>query len=132
MLYSIKQVSEMTNLKAHVLRYYEQEGLLPGIQRTKSGVRRYCDDDLEWLSLICCLKNTGMSIQQIKAFVQLSQQGDATLLARCAMLEEHRQLVTEKIHEMQAHLEKVTCKIDHFSERYRQSLAASGSTKKHA
>lgn len=121
MMYSIKQVAERTNLKAHVLRYYEKEGLLPYVSRTESGIRRYSEDDLEWLGLINCLKNTGMSIKQIKAFVELSMQGEATLKDRCDMLEEHRQSVLAEIREMQAHLEKVSWKIQHFTAEYEKS-----------
>jgi DNA-binding transcriptional MerR regulator len=118
MYYTIKQVSEKTNLSAHVLRYYEKEGLLPQIGRSESGIRRYRQDDLEWLGLICCLKNTGMSIKQIKAFVDLSAQGDQTLRRRCDMLMEHKRAVEEKIAEMHRHLEKVQCKIEHFTDQY--------------
>jgi DNA-binding transcriptional MerR regulator len=67
--YTIKQVSERTCLSPHVLRYYEKEGLLSPIERSGSGIRHYSEDDLEWLGLICCLKNTGMSLKQIKTFV---------------------------------------------------------------
>ena len=116
--YSIKQVSEQTNLKPHVLRYYEKEGLLPFICRSESGIRRYSEFDLEWLGLICCLKNTGMSIKQIKDFVELSMQGDETLKQRCDLLIEHKGNVETQIQEMQKHLQKVACKIDHFTAEY--------------
>lgn len=122
MEYSIKQVAEKTNLKAHVLRYYEKEGLLPSVGRSNSGIRRYSQDDLEWLGLICCLKNTGMSIKQIKAFVELSVQGDATLKERCDLLIAHKQQVEAEIAEMHKHLQKVAHKIDHFSAQYQQSV----------
>lgn len=85
--YTVKQASAKTNLAAHVLRYYEKEGLLPRVRRSKSGIRHYSEDDLEWLGLICCLKNTGMSIKQIKEFVDLSIVGDSTLKERCEMLQ---------------------------------------------
>lgn len=124
MMYSIKQVSEKTKLKAHVLRYYEKEGLLPCVERTPSGIRRYSEDDLEWLGLINCLKNTGMSIKQIKAFVELSMQGEETLKARCDMLVEHKKSVEQEMLEMQKHLEKVAHKIEHFTAQYEKHLAA--------
>jgi len=116
--YSIKQVSEKTDLKAYVLRYYEKEGLLPFIKRSKSGIRRYSEDDLEWLGLICCLKNTGMSIKQIKDFVELSIKGKDTLKERCDMLVQHKKNVETQIVEMQKHLQKVSWKIDHFTAQY--------------
>ncbi len=53
MEYTIKQVAERTNLPPHVLRYYEKEGLLPAVGRSKGGIRRYTDDALDWLGLIC-------------------------------------------------------------------------------
>jgi len=118
MAYSIKQVSEKTNLKAHVLRYYEREGLLPYINRSESGIRRYSEDDMEWLGLICCLKNTGMSIKQIKDFVELSVQGGKTLKQRCEMLIEHKKNVETQIEEMHQHLQKVAHKIEYFTAQY--------------
>lgn len=121
--YSIKQVSQRTNLKAHVLRYYEREGLLPSVGRSQSGIRLYSEDDLEWLGLICCLKNTGMSIKQIKHFVELSMQGDETLEQRCRLLVEHKKSVEAQMEEMQEHLCKVSCKIEHFAAQYERYAA---------
>jgi DNA-binding transcriptional MerR regulator len=115
--YSIKEVSEKTGLPLHVLRYYEHEGLLPGVARNRSGIRSYSENDLELLSLICCLKNTGMSIKQIKSFVELSVEGDATLQERCDLLREHKKNVEAKILEVQKHLQKVTHKIEYFSKK---------------
>jgi DNA-binding transcriptional MerR regulator len=116
--FTIKQVSEKTGLPPHVLRYYENEGLLPYVERSRNGIRRYSEGDLEWLGLICCLKNTGMSIKQIKSFVELSLEGEQTLKQRCDLLLEHKRHVEEQIQEMHKHLEKVTCKIDHFTREY--------------
>lgn len=116
--YSIRQVSEKTKLKAYVLRYYEREGLLPSVNRSKSGIRRYSEDDLEWLGLICCLKNTGMSIKQIKDFVELSTQGGKTLKQRCDMLIEHKKNVETQIEVLQKHLQKVAHKIEYFTAEY--------------
>jgi DNA-binding transcriptional MerR regulator len=116
--YTIKQVSEKTSLPPHVLRYYENEGLLPSVARSRNGIRRYSENDLEWLGLICCLKNTGMPIKQIKNFVELSVKGDRTLKERCELLREHKRNVEEQMKEMQKHLEKVTRKIEHFTRQY--------------
>jgi DNA-binding transcriptional MerR regulator len=127
--YTIKQVSEKTALPPHVLRYYENEGLLPGVSRSRSGIRRYTEADLEWIGLICCLKNTGMSIKQIKSFVELSVKGDKTLGQRVELLEEHKRAVEAQIEEMHRHLEKVTCKIEKFSSQCRQYEARNPDTK---
>jgi DNA-binding transcriptional MerR regulator len=123
--YTISQVSEKTNLSPHVLRYYEKEGLLPSINRSKNGIRSYSDDDLEWLGLICCLKNTGMSIKQIKDFVDLTMQSDNTLKQRCDMLVAHKKNVEAQIAEMQRHLEKVTQKIACYTQQYESYIQCS-------
>ena len=116
--YTVKVMAEKTNLNPNTLRYYEKEGLLPNVKRTESGIRHYSDEDLEWLDLICCLKNTGMSIKQIRDFVDLSLQGPKTLGARCEMLAAHKQGVQAHIAEMNRHLEMVTHKIEYFTGRY--------------
>ena len=120
MEYSIHQVSEKMQIRPTVLRFYEKEGLLPSVRRTKSGIRRYDKEDLEWIGLIVCLKNTGMSIKQIKDFVSLCVEGEVTLKARCEMLYEHKRSVEAQIEEMHKHLEKVACKIECFSSQYEE------------
>lgn len=118
-MYSIQDVSKKTGLTAHTLRYYEKEGLIPGVERSQGGFRQYTDEDLERLGLICCLKNTGMSIQEIARFVQLTHEGDHTLEERVELLRAHREQVLERIAEMQKHLEKVTWKLNFFTEKLR-------------
>ena len=118
-MYSIQDVSKKTGLSAHTLRYYEKEGLIEGVERTQGGFRQYTDADLERLGLICCLKNTGMSIQEIARFVQLTHEGDHTLEERVELLRAHRERVLEKMAEMQKHLDKVTWKLNFFSEKLR-------------
>jgi DNA-binding transcriptional MerR regulator len=121
--FTIKQVSEKTSLPPHVLRYYENEGLLPSIERSRNGVRRYSENDLEWLGLICCLKNTGMSIKQIRSFVELSQEGDRTLKRRCELLRTHKKSVEDQIEEMKKHLAKVIHKLEKFTKQYEEYAA---------
>ena len=118
-MYSIQDVSKKTGLTAHTLRYYEKEGLISGVERTQGGFRQYTDEDLERLGLICCLKNTGMSIQEIARFVQLTREGDHTLQERVELLRAHRERVLERMAEMQKHLDKVTWKLNFFTEKLR-------------
>lgn len=118
-MYSIQEVSEKTGLSAHTLRYYEKEGLILGVERTQGGFRQYTDTDLERLGLICCLKNTGMSIREISRFVQLTREGEHTLEERVALLRDHRDQVIAKMEEMQKYLDKVNWKLNYFSEKLR-------------
>ena len=112
--YSIAEVAEKTHLTAHTLRYYEKEGLLPFIDRSDSGNRDFKDKDLEWLELICCLKNTGMPIKQIKEFIRLCLKGDNTLDVRREIFITHREEVINQMAELQKNLDKINCKINYY------------------
>ena len=116
-MYSIQDVSNKTGLSTHTLRYYEKEGLISGVERSQGGFRQYSEEDLERLGLIRCLKNTGMSIQEIARFVKLTHEGDHTLEERVKLLREHRERVLERMAEMQEHLDKVTWKLNFFTEK---------------
>ena len=119
-MYSIQDVSKKTGLSAHTLRYYEKERLLVDVERTPGGFRQYSDADLESLNLICCLKNTGMSLQEITRFLELTHQGDQTLSERVELLRAHREQVINRMREMQIYLDKVTWKLNFFSEKLRE------------
>ena len=116
-MYSIHEVCERTGLTAHTLRYYEKEKLLPNVSRSAGGFRQYSEEDMEALGMICCLKNTGMSLQDISRFMELAREGDQTLRERCELLKKHRDNVIARMEEMQRHLEKVTWKVDYFTEK---------------
>ena len=124
--YSMKEVCEKTGLTAHTLRYYEKEGLLTGIGRTKGGLRVYTDGDLETLGLVCCLKSTGMPLGEIARFILLTREGKHTLKERCEILKLHRQNVLSRMEEMQKHLDKVTWKLDFYSQKLKDYEGAGG------
>ena len=119
-MYTIREVSEKTGLSPHTLRYYEKEGLLSDVERSSGGFRQYTDEDLEALGLICCLKNTGMSLQEITCFSELTRGGDQTLKERVELLRAHRENVLARMEQMQTYLEKVTWKLSYYSERLKQ------------
>jgi DNA-binding transcriptional MerR regulator len=112
--YSIAEVAKKTHLTPHTLRYYEKEGLLPFVDRSDSGNRDFKEKDLEWLELICCLKNTGMPIKQIKEYIQLCLRGDDTLDIRRQIFIKHREDVLNQMAELQNNLDKINCKINFY------------------
>ena len=116
-MYSIHEVCERTGLSAHTLRYYEKEKLLPNVRRSPGGFRQYTEEDMEALGMICCLKNTGMSLQDISRFMTLAREGDQTLRERCELLRKHRDTVLKRMEEMQRYLDKVTWKVNFFTEK---------------
>lgn len=111
MTYSISQAAQKLNLSAYTLRYYEREGLLPFITRTGSGIRVFSEQDMEMLSVICCLKATGMSIKQIREFIGDWAEGDGTLEKRRHMLSEHRKTILHRIEDLKSNLAKIDEKL---------------------
>ena len=72
--------------------------------------------DLEWLSLICCLKHTGMPVKQIKEYIALCVAGDSTVEERRELLLRHRENMLEQMAELQRNLSTVDYKIAHYTQ----------------
>ena len=70
MAYTVGEMAKMLHVAPSTLRYYDKEGLLPFVDRSKSGIRMFKPSDIEWLRLIECLKATGMPIKDIKQFIK--------------------------------------------------------------
>lgn len=115
-MYTIKQVAQQTGLTAHTIRYYDREGLIPLLTRSENGIRQFSQDDIDWINLICCLKNSGMSIQTIKEFMQLCLDGEATGEERKALLMEHRKHILKQMDVLCNSLSIVDYKISHYQE----------------
>lgn len=109
----IAEVSKQYDISADTLRYYERIGLLPRVHRNASGVRDYDETDLARVKFIKCMRGANVSIEALIEYMQLFAEGDATLAARKAILEEQRDLVRERIAEMQAGLDRLDYKIAH-------------------
>lgn len=95
--YAIRKASELTGLSVPTLRYYDKEGLLPDLQRTPSGYRVFSERDLEAIELLECFKQSGLTIREIKYFMGLVKQGDATLEERLAIFQAHVARLQEKL-----------------------------------
>ena len=111
----IGQIAEKTGLTTHTLRYYEKAGLMPFVKKSGSGLRVYTESDLEWLNLIDCLKSTGMSLKDIKQYMDWVQEGDKTLENRAQMFQKRRKAVEEEIKKLQGCLEKLDFKIAYYA-----------------
>ncbi|RLQ96663.1 MerR family transcriptional regulator [Falsibacillus albus] len=95
-MYAIRDVSNMLNVSAHTLRYYEKEEILaPG--RNEYGERVYNDTDVKWLRFVMKLKETHMPIAQIREYARLVKEGDHTSQERLELLEKHQQAIQSQI-----------------------------------
>ncbi|MGG7159791.1 MerR family transcriptional regulator [Clostridium baratii] len=110
MKFSISEVAKKMNLSVSTIRYYDKEGLLPFIERTDSGYRIFSESDVKMLEIIECLKHTGMSIKDIKAFSNWVKDGDYSLEQRYEMFLERKKVVEAQIQELQKSLDLINHK----------------------
>ena len=76
MLYTIGEMAKVLSIPPSTLRYYDKEGLLPFVERSSGGIRMFTEKDHEWLKVIECLKQSGLSIKEIRDFIDMAMQGD--------------------------------------------------------
>lgn len=112
----IGELAARTGRSIHTIRWYEAQGLIPGVERDSGGRRVYGEAHLGWLDLIDRLRRTGMSIAEIRDYAALAIQGRRTLRRRQELLEAHRQRVESAIGEFQAALELIHSKIAFYEE----------------
>ena len=67
---TITEVSKKYNLSKDTLRYYERIGLLPGVNRNKSGLRDYDEEDCRWVEFIKCMRNAGLPMEEMKKTIE--------------------------------------------------------------
>lgn len=101
MLYTVGEMAKKLKVAPSTLRYYDKEGLLPFVERSSGGIRMFKDEDLEWLLIIDCLKKAGMSIKDIKTFMEWARRGDVTIDQRLQMLLDQRKIVKERLARLQ-------------------------------
>lgn len=101
MVYTVGEMARLLDVPASTLRYYDKEGLLPFVVRSSGGIRMFQESDVEWLRVIACLKNAGMSIKDIRTYIELAMQGDSTIDARLALFQKQREALLEQMAQLQ-------------------------------
>lgn len=99
--YTIKEISEMFQLPSSTLRYYEDMGILTNIARSSSGQRIYTDMHINRLKTICCFKNTGMTISQLKTFFSYESAEAENIDNILILLNEQKNLIEEQVSQLQ-------------------------------
>ncbi|WFA17024.1 MerR family transcriptional regulator [Paenibacillus mucilaginosus] len=118
---SIAQVSKKFDLSQDTLRYYERIGLIPRVNRNKSGVRNYSEEDCRWVEFVKCMRGIGLPIETLIEYVKLYQQGDDTIEVRKDLLTEQRKLLLTRMNEMSVVLERMNEKILRYEETFKLS-----------
>lgn len=111
---TISEVSKKYDISTDTLRYYEKIGLIPPVPHNKSGIRDYDQNSCNWIELMKCMRKSGIQIEALIEYVKLFQQGEHTAPARKQILIEQRNILKERINDMQESLERLNYKIDKY------------------
>ena len=115
-MYTIGEISKMFNLPIPTLRYYDKEGLLLELERDKSGIRKFNNQNIETLRLIECLKKSGMQIKDIKEFIGWCSLGDTTISKRKEMFLKQKENIENQIKELEKALAMIEFKCWYYEE----------------
>lgn len=114
---TIAEVARQYGLTPDTLRYYERVGLIPAVNRTSGGIRNYQEEDCRWIEFIKCMRASGLPVEVLVEYVALFQQGEHTAEARKQLLIRQRDVLRERIDEMQRTLERLEGKIQRYEKQ---------------
>ena len=123
MTYTVGEMAKLLGVAPSALRYYDKEGLLPFVERSPGGMRVFHEQDYEWLKVIECLKHTGMPIKDIKRYIDLAMQGDATIEERLELFLRQREVIRQQMKNLQQTLDMLEFKC-----WYYETAKAAGTT----
>lgn len=100
-MYSMKEVCEQTGLTYETLKFYCNQGLVPNVKRDKNNFCVFDDRDVAWIKSLGCLRNCGMSIQEMKDYIALCLKGQKSIPERKIVLEEKRKSLLQEMQRLQ-------------------------------
>jgi DNA-binding transcriptional MerR regulator len=113
--YTIKEAAKLSGLTESTLRYYETIGLIPHIERDfSSKYRVYSEDDINYIVSIACLSATGMSIQDMQAYLSNVDIGDGAADDQIKLLDDQNNRLVEEERNLKLRQEYLRTKADYW------------------
>ena len=100
-MYTMMQVCRELDITYQTLKFYCNEGLVPGVKRDKNNRRIFDEKDVRWIKDLTCLKKCGLSIQEMKEYLELCLQGESTIVSRKKMLAKKQETLRVAIKELE-------------------------------
>ncbi|MEK4058211.1 MULTISPECIES: MerR family transcriptional regulator [Paenibacillus] len=113
-MYTVKEVAVLLDLTEHTVRYYSDKGLVPNVQRDKNNNRLFDEESLNWLTGIKYLKQSGMSLGDIKTYVDLCLVGDSTIQERYQIIVKYKAAAMEQLEEAKRRAKYMEDKANHY------------------
>lgn len=109
-MYTMKQACEQTQLPYETLKFYCNQGLVPNVKRDKNNRRIFDDRDIAWINSLNCLKKCGMSISEMKDYIELCLGGASTIPERKIILDAKRHALIEQLKQVQDSIDYIDWK----------------------
>ncbi|MCI9078529.1 MAG: MerR family transcriptional regulator [Lachnospiraceae bacterium] len=112
----MKQVCEEANMTYQTLKYYCNEGLVPNVKRDKNNHRIFDEANLKWIKDLVCLKKCGLSIIEMKEYLDMCLQGESTIIPRKEMLARKQEELRTSIKELEDSVDYIDWKQNFYDE----------------
>lgn len=119
--YTVKEVAAIVGLSTYTIRYYDNIGLIPEVDRSEGNIRLFSDYNVSWLKLVHCLRSTGLSVEGVRHYIEMCRQGDSTIPERAELIFRQEKILREQLRNLQAQMEVLK-----YKKLYYQKLLASG------
>lgn len=106
----MREVCNATDMAYETLKFYCNEGLVPNVKRNANNYRVFTDRDIKWIKSLTCLKNCGMSIQEMKQYLGLCLQGKSSIPERKTVLAHKREQLLKQMEVLQASIDYIDWK----------------------
>lgn len=113
-MYTVKEAAKLLGLTEHTIRYYTDKELVPNLHRDKNNNRLFDDESLNWLLCVKHLRQCGMSIEDIKTYVDLCLQGDSTVKKRYEIMERQKAIALAQLAEAKQRAQYIEDKANHY------------------
>lgn len=115
-MYTMMQVCRELDMTYQTLKYYCNEGLIPNVKRDGNNRRIFDEKDMKWIKDLTCLKKCGMSILEMKEYLELCLQGESTIMQRKEMLAKKREALLGSIKELEYSVDYIDWKQNFYDE----------------
>lgn len=116
MIYTMMQACQETGMTYQALKFYCNKGLIPNVKRDKNNRRIFDERDVAWINSLTCLKKCGMSIQEMKDYLALCLQGEATIPQRKQLLARKQEALRASMQELQDSIAYIDWKQNYYDE----------------
>ncbi|MGW4074624.1 MerR family transcriptional regulator [Streptomyces asiaticus] len=122
---TIQQVSRLSGLSEPTLRYYEKIRLIPAVDRDPdSGHRRYHPRVVETIKALGCLRSTGMSVRDMRAYLSHLDEGARGAAPLRDLFQRNADRLEREIALMEVRLRYLRLKADMWDARERADAGA--------